>query len=250
MMLNFAAYVFAFIAYYAVGYAFQFGAVAVNAAPANLGGVPSLNKFLIGGGLWGFLGGKGFFMTGPAYDAGANVFALFQVVFMETAGYIIVGAICERITFGGFLLAELFMGAILYPVFGNWVWGGGWMSQLGNSMGLGHGYVDFAGSTVVHAVGGFAAMALAVVLGSAAWEVWAGWQAKSISCSQPCFCRHRHFHPSVWLDGFQSGIHAGRNGPSHFGRRHQHESRSNFRIGLRDALLVVPLRQTRHHDGL
>ena len=165
MMLNFAAYVFAFIAYYAVGYAFQFGAVAVNAAPGNLGGVPTLNKFLVGGGLWGFLGGKGFFMTGPAYDAGAHVFALFEVVFMETAGYIIVGAICERITFGGFLLAELFMGALLYPIFGNWVWGGGWLSQLGNSMGLGHGYVDFAGSTVVHAVGGFAAMALAVILG-------------------------------------------------------------------------------------
>ncbi len=165
MMLNFAAYVFAFLAYYAVGYAFQFGAVAVNAAPANIGGASTLNEFLLGHGLWGFLGGKGFFMTGPAYDASANVFALFQVVFMETAGYIIVGSICERITFGGFLIAELFMGAILYPIFGNWVWGGGWMSQLGNSMGWGHGYVDFAGSTVVHAVGGFAAAALAIVLG-------------------------------------------------------------------------------------
>jgi len=165
MMLNFAAYVFAFIAYYAVGYAFQYGAAAINAAPGNLGGVPGLNKFLIGSGLWGFVGGKGFFLTGPAYDAGSNVLTLFEVVFMETAGYIIVGSICERITFGGFLLCELFMGAILYPIFGNWVWGGGWMSQLGNSMGMAHGYVDFAGSTVVHAVGGFAAMALAIVLG-------------------------------------------------------------------------------------
>jgi Amt family ammonium transporter len=165
MMLNFAAYVFAFIGYYVCGYAFQFGAVAVNAAPGNLGGIPSLNHFLLGSGLWGFLGGKGFFLSGPAYDTAANVFALFQVVFMETAGYIIVGSICERITFKGFLVAELFMGAILYPVFGNWVWGGGWLSQLGNSMGMGHGYVDFAGSTVVHAVGGFAAMALALVLG-------------------------------------------------------------------------------------
>src|SRR5438270_7700884 len=73
MMLNFAAYVFAFIAYYAVGYAFQFGAVAVNAAPTNLGGTPTLNHFLLGNGLWGFLGGKGFFLTGPAYDAGSNV---------------------------------------------------------------------------------------------------------------------------------------------------------------------------------
>ena len=165
MMLNFAAYVFAFIAYYAVGYAFQFGAVAVNAAPANLGGTPTLNHFLLGSGLWGFLGGKGFFMTGPAYDAGSNVLALFEVVFMETAGYIIVGSICERISFWSFLLCEMFVGAILYPIYGCWVWGGGWLSQIGNTLGLGHGYVDFAGSSVVHAVGGFCAMALSVILG-------------------------------------------------------------------------------------
>jgi len=165
MMLNFAAYVFAFLAYYAMGYAFQFGAVAVNAAPANLGGTPTLNRFLIGSGQWGFVGGKGFFLGGPAYDAGSNALTLFEVVFMETAGYIIVGAICERITFGAFVLCELFMGALLYPIFGCWVWGGGWLSQLGATMGLGHGYVDFAGSTVVHAVGGFCAMALAIILG-------------------------------------------------------------------------------------
>jgi Amt family ammonium transporter len=166
MMLNFAAYVFAFLAYWAVGFAFQFGAVAVNAAPVNLGGTPTLNHFLIGSGQWGFLGGSGFFMTGAGYDAGSLCLTLFEVVFMETAGYIIVGAICERITFWAFLLCELFVGALLYPIFGAWVWGGGWMSQLGSTMGLGHGYVDFAGSTVVHAVGGFCAMALAVVLGA------------------------------------------------------------------------------------
>lgn len=165
MMLNFAAYVFAFLAYYAVGYAFQFGAVAVNAAPANIGGAPTLNHFLFGGGLWGLLGGKGFFMSGAGYDASSMCLALFEVVFMETAGYIIVGAICERITFWAFLLCELFVGAILYPVFGCWVWGGGWLSQLGTTMNFGHGYVDFAGSTVVHAVGGFCAMALAIILG-------------------------------------------------------------------------------------
>src|SRR5690242_3296229 len=165
MMLNFAAYVFAFLAYYAVGFAFQFGAVAVNAAPLNLGGTPTLNHFLLGDGQWGFLGGNGFFLSGAGYDAGVNTLMLFEVVFMETAGYIIVGAICERITFSAFILAELFMGALLYPIFGNWVWGGGWMSQWGATLGLGHGYCDFAGSTVVHAVGGFAAMALAMTLG-------------------------------------------------------------------------------------
>jgi Amt family ammonium transporter len=165
MMLNFAAYVFAFLAYYAIGYAFQFGAVAINNAPSNIGGTPTLNQFLLGGGQWGFLGGKGFFLAGPGYDAGSNCLTLFQVVFMETAGYIIVGAICERITFWAFLLCELFMGALLYPIFGCWAWGGGWLSQLGSSMNLGHGYVDFAGSTVVHAIGGFSAMALAMILG-------------------------------------------------------------------------------------
>jgi Amt family ammonium transporter len=165
MMLNFAAYVFAFLAYYAVGYAFQFGAVTINATPTNLGGIPTLNHFLIGSGQWGFVGGKGFFLTGPAYDSSSNCLTLFEVVFMETAGYIIVGAICERITFWAFLLCELFIGAILYPISGCWTWGGGWLSQLGSTMNLGHGYVDFAGSTVVHAVGGFCAMALAIILG-------------------------------------------------------------------------------------
>ena len=168
MMLNFAAYVLAAVGYYAVGFAFQFGAVAINNAPGGLGGTPTLNHFLLGSntaGEFGFLGGKGFFLSGPAYDVGVNTLILFEMVFMETAGYIIVGAICERITFTAFILCELFIGAILYPVFGCWVWGGGWLSQIGNKWHMGHGYVDFAGSTVVHAIGGFAAMALAVILG-------------------------------------------------------------------------------------
>src|SRR5215470_14595538 len=147
MMLKFAACVFSSIAYYVCGYAFQFGGAAINAAPANLGGTPTLNSFLLGSGSWGLLGGTGFFLSGPAYDVGSNALTLFEVVFMETAGYIIVGAICERITFWAFVLCELFMGAILYPMFGCWVWGGGWLSQLGASLSLGHGYVDFAGST-------------------------------------------------------------------------------------------------------
>jgi Amt family ammonium transporter len=164
MMLNFAAYVIAFLGYYLCGFAFQFGAAGVNGGiqvPANLGGTASLNHWLIPR----VLGGTGFFLSGGAYDVGANALILFEVVFMETAGYIIVGAICERITFGAFILCELFMGAILYPIFGCWAWGGGWLANLGNSLHLGHGYVDFAGSTVVHGVGGFAAMALAVILG-------------------------------------------------------------------------------------
>ena len=93
------------------------------------------------------------------------VMFLFQVVFMETAGYIIIGAIAERISFAGFLVAEVAIGAVVYPIYGMWIWGGGWMAHLGTSLHLGHGAVDFAGSGVVHATGGWAALALAMVLG-------------------------------------------------------------------------------------
>ena len=111
--------------------------------------------------------------------------------------YIIVGSICERITFGAFLLAEMFVGAILYPVFGCWVRGGGWLSQLGSTMNLGHGYVDFAGSTVVHAVGGFCAMALSVVQGRASAS-------------------------SDLLDEVQSWFAARRDRPAHWRGRREH----------------------------
>ena len=84
-------------------------------------------------------------MSGPAYDVSSNCLTLFEVVFMETAGYIIVGAICERITFWAFLLCELFVGGMLYPISGCWVWGGGWLSQLGNEMHLGPWLCRFRG---------------------------------------------------------------------------------------------------------
>jgi Amt family ammonium transporter len=93
------------------------------------------------------------------------VLFLFEVVFMETAGYIIIGAIAERVSFAGFLLAEIAMGAVIYPIYGMWVWGGGWLAHLGQSLHLGHGAVDFAGSGVVHATGGWTALGLAMVLG-------------------------------------------------------------------------------------
>jgi Amt family ammonium transporter len=165
VMLTLAAYVFAFLAYYAVGYAFQFGGVAVNASPLNPGSTPALDRFLIGRGHWGFVGGKGFFLNGVPEVPGGYVLALFEVAFMLIAAYILVGAICERIVFWAFVLCQLFVGGILYPVFGCWVWGGGWLSQLGSTPGVARAYVDFAGSSVVHAVGGFSAMALAVILG-------------------------------------------------------------------------------------
>jgi Amt family ammonium transporter len=71
----------------------------------------------------------------------------------------------ERWKFSSFVVYGFFMAAIVYPIYGNWVWGGGWLSALGRNLGLGHGALDFAGSGVVHAVGGFSALAGALVLG-------------------------------------------------------------------------------------
>jgi Amt family ammonium transporter len=162
MMMNIAAFAVALLAYYAVGFAFMFGGIAPI---ANLGGVTPLSG-IFGHGSAGVIGTHGFFLqSGGSYDVGVMVLFLFQVVFMETAGYIIIGAIAERISFAGFLLAEISLGAIIYPIYGMWMWGGGWLAHLGTSLHLGHGAVDFAGSGVVHGTGGWIALALAMHLG-------------------------------------------------------------------------------------
>jgi Amt family ammonium transporter len=163
MMMNLSSFVIALLAYYAVGFGLQFGGVAPI---ANLGGTSPLNGIFAHGNA-GLIGTHGFFLqSGNSYDVGVIAFFLFQVVFMETAGYIIIGAIAERVSFAGFILAEIAMGAIIYPIYGNWMWGGGWLAHLGTgALKLGNGAVDFAGSGVVHATGGWAALALAMVLG-------------------------------------------------------------------------------------
>src|SRR6266536_3082682 len=65
----------------------------------------------------------------------------------------------------GFGFYGIWISMVIYPLFGNWAWGGGWLAQLGSKSGLGHGYVDFAGSGVVHAIGGFTGLAGAMVIG-------------------------------------------------------------------------------------
>ena len=162
MMMNIAAFALALIAFYAVGFAFMFGGVA---PVANLGGLGPLGG-IFPHGTAGVIGTHGFFLqSAHGYDVGVMAMFLFQVVFMETAGYIIIGAIAERITFAAFILAEIAMGAIIYPIYGNWVWGGGFLAKLGTSWHWGHGAVDFAGSGVVHATGGWTALMLAIILG-------------------------------------------------------------------------------------
>jgi Amt family ammonium transporter len=87
------------------------------------------------------------------------------MVFMDTAATIPTGSMAERLKFSGFVLMGLWVSMFIYPLVGNWVWGGGWLANLGRSLGWGNGAVDFAGSGVVHMIGGAVALAGAIVIG-------------------------------------------------------------------------------------
>jgi Amt family ammonium transporter len=84
---------------------------------------------------------------------------------MDTTATIPTGSMAERWKYSSFFIYGILVGSIIYPIYGNWVWGGGWLSQLGNMFGLGHGHVDFAGSSVVHLTGGVLAFIGAKMLG-------------------------------------------------------------------------------------
>jgi ammonium transporter, Amt family len=166
MMMNFMVYGTGMLAYWICGFALQMGGVG---AVANLGSTPVLNsEFTIAlfGKTFGLFGQNGFFlMHRGAYDVAVMVIFLFQMVFMDTTLTIVTGSAAERWKFATFLASSFMLGALTYPLFANWAWGGGWLANLGANFGLGHGYCDFAGSGVVHAVGGLSALALAVIIG-------------------------------------------------------------------------------------
>jgi ammonium transporter, Amt family len=165
MAMNFMIYPIGMLGYWICGFALQMGGVGAVAA---LGGTPPLNsEFVVTlfGHPFGLFGTKGFFMGGDVYDVGVYALFLFQMVFMDTTCTIPTGAMAERWKWSSFLIYGFFISMFVYPLFANWVWGGGWLAQLGVNFGLGHGHVDFAGSSVVHLVGGVAALAGAIVLG-------------------------------------------------------------------------------------
>ncbi len=164
-MMNFFVYTAGLFSYWLVGFAIQMGGAAGN---GNLGGLQSLtpeHTFSLFGKTWGLFGGSGFFLSGHTYDVGVMVIFLFQMVFMDTALTIVTGACAERWKFLAFCVSSSIMGAITYPLYANWAWGGGWLSQLGANNQLGKGYCDFAGSGVVHAVGGVTALAVSMIVG-------------------------------------------------------------------------------------
>ncbi len=164
-MMNFFVYACGLFAYWIIGFAIQMGGAAGN---GNLGGLQPLigeHPLSIFGTNWGIFGQSGMFLAGHTYDVGVMVIFLFQMVFMDTALTIVTGAAAERWKFMTFAVSSVLMGAFTYPLFANWAWGGGWLSQLGVNAGLGKGYCDFAGSGVVHAVGGITALAVAMIIG-------------------------------------------------------------------------------------
>jgi ammonium transporter, Amt family len=163
MAMNFSVYFVGMMGYFLIGFAIQFGGIGLVGVP-NLGGLASLNN-VVSIGSYDILGWKGFGLSGQ-YDVGVAVMFLFQMVFMDTTATIPTGAMAERWKWSAFMIYGLFVSAIIYPVYGMWAWGGGWLADLGVNHGLGAGYADFAGSGVVHAVGGWTALAGAMVLGA------------------------------------------------------------------------------------
>jgi Amt family ammonium transporter len=177
MMMNFMVYTLAMLGYWVCGFAFQFGGTGGDLSVSTVGSLgPNvaavLNQelgFKIGDGdgamKFGLIGGSGFFLGGNAFDAGIFTLFLFQMVFMDTTATVPTGAMAERWKFMSFSIFSFFVGALIYPIYGNWVWGGGWLAAMGHNWGLGHGHVDFAGSSVVHMCGGGLAIVGAKMLG-------------------------------------------------------------------------------------
>ena len=166
MMMNFMVYGVGMLAYWLIGFAIQEGGVG---AVANLGSSPVLShEFVVNvfGKPFGLWGSGGFFlMHSGSYDVFVMVLFLFQMVFMDTALTIVTGTAAERWKYTAFVVSSIVMGAFTYPLYANWAWGGGWLANLGANFGLGHGYADFAGSGVVHAVGGITALAMGILIG-------------------------------------------------------------------------------------
>jgi Amt family ammonium transporter len=138
LMKNLMDFSIGSIAYWAVGFAIMFG--------SDRGG---------------FLGTSGFFLAGGDPSTAEGLWQLaywmFQVVFAATAATIVSGAMAERTKFVAYLIYSAVISAFVYPVVGHWIWGGGWLGDLG--------MIDFAGSTVVHSVGGWAGLMGALLLG-------------------------------------------------------------------------------------
>jgi len=167
MGMNFFVYAIGIIGFYFVGFGLQMGGMGPMATFGNeemLKGTAEFTIHLFGKD-FGLFGTSGFMLSPAIFTPAVATMFFFQMVFMDTTCTIPTGALAERWKFTSFVLFSFVIATVIYPVYGNWVWGGGWLSQLGKNFGLGHGHVDFAGSSVVHMTGGVMALVLSRALG-------------------------------------------------------------------------------------
>ncbi|HRB02965.1 MAG TPA: ammonium transporter [Ilumatobacteraceae bacterium] len=164
MSTNFAIFGLGFVGFLFIGFPLAFGGFGTlpgqfGLAPMNGTGLPAVGGEFTGIFYWGYT------HLGDAATPALLGFFLYMVAFMDTVATIPTGSMAERWKWKSFVWWGLFCGALYYPLFAAWTWGGGWLAKSWETMHLGVGYVDFAGSGVVHAVGGAAALAGAIVLG-------------------------------------------------------------------------------------
>jgi ammonium transporter, Amt family len=173
MSMNFLVYGLGMFGFFICGFALMCGGYNGTAigGPGQLGGLPTLGSmFTVGSSIagdhgWGLFGMTGFCLTKGAYDGAVVVMFLYMMAFMDTTATIVTGACAERWSMKSFCLFSILVGGFIYPIFACWVWGGGWLAQLGYRTGLAHGVVDYAGSGVVHLQGGALALITAFLIG-------------------------------------------------------------------------------------
>jgi len=159
------AYVISILGFWAIGFGLQMGGVNGFGPGGESSLLPHELTVTLAGRSFGLFGLSGFFVSPTLLThALAAVFVL-RAAFMSTANVIPVGATAERWKLSAFAIFSLAIATVIYPIYANWVWGGGWLSTLGKNFGLGHGQVDFAGSSVVHMTGGVIALVAARKLG-------------------------------------------------------------------------------------
>ena len=158
---NFAIFGLGFVGFYFVGFALAFGGFSYSA----FGMDTPVGSALIGSGDWVFAWKGGWALAGGVMTPAVLGFFLYMVAFMDTVATIPTGSMAERWRWGSFVGWGFFCGSIYYPVIAAWTWGGGWLAKTWSTMSLGAGYVDFAGSGVVHMVGGVAALTGALAIG-------------------------------------------------------------------------------------
>jgi len=170
-LTTFMAYPLSVLGFWAVGFTLMCGNMS-SLIVTQLGAIGSLS----GGDFHGLIVLKWpfFFLPIQHFETGAFTLFLFQTVIMNTMVTIPIGAMAERWRFSAFISYAMFASMIIYPIFGHWVWGYGWLARMGIDWHLGHGAVDFAGSGVVHAVGGLTALAGAKVLGARHHKTFTG----------------------------------------------------------------------------